>query len=456
MVSTQIDSITCQYLNAFRPKVFDPNLITQFKLGESSFTRKRKLLFPSLVGLLLNRTHYNLTVRTNFASEILFPDDPDKWLSTCAVVRARKKLNPLVYERLMDYSNQLFYEEQAMNFKPKLWHGYYLLAIDGTRLDIPDTAENRSKFTLIKSNHLPEGVLQGTISMLYDTLNQLPLHFTLGPVIAEKWPVLTDHLPFLCNHSFRPFQMQSIFMGDRAYLDYALLAQCLQSAVKFCIRSKSRSTFKAITQFAQSDLNDACITVQASKPQRKWLEAEGLPLQITVRAVKVPLNTGETEILITNLFDQSQFPTSIFPGLYNLRWPIEGCFNVLKNIQRIEKFSSKQLLFIKQDLYAQIFVYTLCEMLKKEEDRRLAEDQGISKRKLHYQVGIALDEISVNQHVFELIAKPDLNIPRIYQKYLTWVRSQLSPIRPDRHFDHPHRSDSQLLVGRITTKREYA
>ncbi|MEM8566762.1 MAG: hypothetical protein AAGF85_09900 [Bacteroidota bacterium] len=43
---------------------------------------------------------------------------------------------------------------------------------------------------------------------------------------------------------------------------------------------------------------------------------------IKVRIVKVVLDTGETELLITSLLDQAEDTTGDIKGLYHLRWGV--------------------------------------------------------------------------------------------------------------------------------------
>jgi hypothetical protein len=55
-------------------------------------------------------------------------------------------------------------------------------------------------------------------------------------------------------------------------------------------------------------------------------------MTVQVRAVKVKLSTGETEVLLTSLMDKDKYPNEIFKELYFLRWGIETHYGVLKNL----------------------------------------------------------------------------------------------------------------------------
>jgi hypothetical protein len=39
--------------------------------------------------------------------------------------------------------------------------------------------------------------------------------------------------------------------------------------------------------------------------------------------VRIELDSGETEVLITSLLDQTRYPYAVFKDLYHQRWPVE-------------------------------------------------------------------------------------------------------------------------------------
>lgn len=71
---------------------------------------------------------------------------------------------------------------------------------------------------------------------------------------------------------------------------------------------------------------------------------------IKVRCVKVELDTGEIEKLLTNL-DKDEFTPAEIKALYNLRWQIEINYRHLKNDLKIENITSSKEILIKQDIY---------------------------------------------------------------------------------------------------------
>ena len=67
---------------------------------------------------------------------------------------------------------------------------------------------------------------------------------------------------------------------------------------------------------------------------------------IKVRCVKVELETGKIEILLTNL-ETEKFTSDEIKELYNLRWQIKINYRHLKNDLKIENITSSKEVLIK-------------------------------------------------------------------------------------------------------------
>jgi len=98
-------------------------------------------------------------------------------------------------------------------------------------------------------------------------------------------------------------------------------------------------------------------------PNIKETRELGLPTQIKVRFVRLKLDTGETEILVTSLIDEDLYITSDFKELYNLRWGIETFYSIVKTRLSLENFTGKSAESVKQDFYATIYITGLESIL---------------------------------------------------------------------------------------------
>jgi hypothetical protein len=62
---------------------------------------------------------------------------------------------------------------------------------------------------------------------------------------------------------------------------------------------------------------------------------------IKCRLVKVPLSTGEVEILCTSLLNTNKYPYEEFCSLYHYCWNHEEAYKLLKSRAELENFSGK-------------------------------------------------------------------------------------------------------------------
>jgi hypothetical protein len=78
-----------------------------------------------------------------------------------------------------------------------------------------------------------------------------------------------------------------------------------------------------------------------------------------VRAIRIELASGETEILLTSLMDKDLYPHEIFKELYHLRWTVEENYKTAKCRIEIENFSGKSVESVYQDFHAKVFAMNL-------------------------------------------------------------------------------------------------
>ena len=79
----------------------------------------------------------------------------------------------------------------------------------------------------------------------------------------------------------------------------------------------------------------------------------------SVRLVRVPLKTGQIEILATSLLDASRWPAADFAALYQQRWRIEEAFRHLKCRLQLEQFGGETPEAIRQEFHASILLHNL-------------------------------------------------------------------------------------------------
>ncbi len=125
---------------------------------------------------------------------------------------------------------------------------------------------------------------------------------------------------------------------------------------------------------------------------------------LCLRLIRVELESGEIEVLITSLIDEQKFPYDIFMDLYHKRWPVEVDYLFMKQRIEIGNFSGTTVLSVYQDFHSKVLVKNLTwilacpaqETVEKEDHEKKYEyqlnmTQAISKCKHPGPEGQALD-----------------------------------------------------------------
>ena len=82
-----------------------------------------------------------------------------------------------------------------------------------------------------------------------------------------------------------------------------------------------------------------------------------------LRLIRVELDSGESEVLITSLINCEKYPSHLFAALYHDRWPVEEDYKVMKCQIELENFSGQSELSVYQDFHARIFLKNITSML---------------------------------------------------------------------------------------------
>lgn len=116
-----------------------------------------------------------------------------------------------------------------------------------------------------------------------------------------------------------------------------------------------------------------------------------MPKALTVRFVRVLLDTGEWEVLVTSLRDEPLYPTADFKALYHLRWGIETFYGILKTRLELENFSGLSVESVKQDFYATLYLTGLESILTADAQAQL--DQRPTQHRQTVNRGVAFNII---------------------------------------------------------------
>jgi hypothetical protein len=336
----------------------------------------------------------------------------ERGVSASALSQARLKLSHTAFIELLEKAviEVIYGDGDYERFR-----GHRLLALDGSSLRLPNTAETRERFGYVThlngNSESCGGQVEAKMSVLYDVLNEIPLLGKLDQGRANDLSSSREHLELLGEND--------LLLADRGYTSYRFFSDIRARNAHFVVRCKSNS-FRKQHKLAADDAHGDT-TVKLPKPRG---ESSQTPDSLTVRFVQLQLPDGQIEVLATSLVNKKKYPRKIFRKLYYKRWRIETYYQTLKSRLCIDNFSGKSVEAILQDFYSTLFVSGLETLLTGEANEILSEKSLKHPQKVNKAISFHVIKNSVMRLIFE--NPPDLQeqITKLFQQNPTAVRPQ--------------------------------
>lgn len=265
-----------------------------------------------------------------------------------ALTRARKKVSWTIFRDILKDAVALAYKLWPRD-PSYLWHGMSVIAIDGSKYDLPATEQNRKEFDPQSGldfegrGHYP----QCLVSTAYDVFRRFPVARTVASIHGSEREEALELVT-----SIRP---GAVLLFDRGYPSYHLICS-LRDLYDgyFLFRCPAESTFPAVEEFVRSGRKHGYILLHPSNGflqglshrQRKKAKI------IQLRIIRLVSPDGTVSVLLTNLLNQSSFSEGEIISLYFRRWEIETNYKNEKVVLEIEEFHGKSANSIRQELYA--------------------------------------------------------------------------------------------------------
>lgn len=392
------------------------------------FSRERVLTFGVMMLILLQKSAKSMQLVLNeFCEKMKLP-----LVTSSAFSQARKQIKAEAFIELNQKAivGVMYGDEEYKRYK-----GFRLLGVDGSKVYLPPEEAIIAKYGgTAKNQHSAKIEPFGLASVLYDVLNEIALDAVLAPGKAYEVDLARGHLA----HT----QAQDLLLFDRNYPSYLWLASLVDKQLDFVGRC-SRSSFKAVqAMFAGQGAASQIVTLKVTSKQRKMVRQWGLPEQITVRLVRLTLDSGEIEVLITSLLDQQRYPSAEFGPLYFMRWGSETFYDLIKNRLLLENFTGRTVEAVEQDFHATIYISGLETLLTQEANQLLAAKSLANRYPLKVNQAVSFN--AIKNHVTDLLfTQPDedLLLDQLTQIFLL----KPTAIRKDRSVPRPKPSSARSL-----------
>jgi len=353
------------------------------------FTRNRSIPFTLLCYFLLSIIHECLKVAFRRFTEKTGEGKP---VTEQSISTARNKLRWEAFEDLFIEATQSIYTGDY-----DLWNGYRVWAIDGTKITLP----NYKSLSKVFGNE--KGSPSARSSILYDVINLTIADAAIEPLSTDERTLAKRHIETLCE-KYNPNKELVIF--DRGYPSADMFSFLISKGIHFVMRVRKKFSI----DIDALPLGDNQVTIDGH----------------TLRVIKITLDSGEIESLITDITGNYDFK-----ALYFMRWGIEKAYDVVKNALQIENFSGRTETAIRQDFYIHMLTANNLALAYWEAQEKIEHKNSATK--YEYKVNISQATASVRDWMFATIFQRDIaERKRLYSKMMSEISSAIVPIRPDR------------------------
>ena len=420
-----LSKLCAKLIDFLKEIILSNDFLDRHRQSPKNFTRKRKLPFHYLIFLLMNFIKRSYQDELDGFFQALKGFEVSKRIvSKVALSKARMKLKYEAFVELNRHLIDFFYRD----YQPITWQGLNLLAIDGSTARLPRIKEIAEHFGVWHSKGGTECPI-ARVSQMFDVLNNISIDAIISPKSVGERELAAQH--------FLNLLPADLILLDRGYPAYWLFNLILSLGSNFCARI-SCTKWKIIRKFYHSGKKEQIIYLPAPPTSIKQCLEMGLDTKpLRLRLVRVQLDTGETEILITSLTDSDLYPAHIFDELYHQRWPVEEDYKKAKCWIEIENFSGKSVLSVYQDFHAKIFSKNLTSALA--HPTREIVRQASEGKKYEYQINFA-QALSKTKDVIVLLfdRSKEAAILLISQLHEIFIKT-IEPIRPGRKFPRNHK-----------------
>lgn len=309
-------------------------------------------------------------------------------LSVQGYLQQRKRLNPEIFP----YLNRRYLMDFYHSEEPKLWKGYLLAAVDGSKAEVPNSKENRETFGNSGNQHSKTGQVRALVSGIYDILNHFYLDIEIEHISVSEIELAKRNLKHLRELEIRQ-PVLAVF--DRGYPSIEFIDFLEMEGIHYLIRLSSND-YKAERGRMQSEDGKVILKhssarlqkIRQKHPERyERMKRKG---ETTVRVSKSTLPSGNELVLMTNLPDT--IAAEELADLYYQRWEIEKKYHTLKNKMKFESVTGKASVYVYQDFWSQILVYNMIQDIRNSADEEAAETGRKSGNKylMHTNENIAI------------------------------------------------------------------
>ena len=269
-------------------------------------------------------------------------------------LKQRRRLNPGVFKLLpTNYLGHCYRGKEA-----KQWRGYEVVAVDGSRVEVPDSGENRREYGE-SINKYGTGVARANFSAVYDGYNRFIVDIGIHHFSSSETAEARAHLPEIKN-VIGEQPVLIIFDWNDASLECMnyLEKEGIQNPIR--LHSTDYTAQRAGMRKADEPVELAHTAIGLEHVRRAMPERV-VEASRPARIMKMTVRNGEEGALIPNRGPEHR--ATEIKTLYRKRWRLEQKYHTLKNKMQCESVTGKASISVRQDFWAQTPVFTMVQDL---------------------------------------------------------------------------------------------
>jgi hypothetical protein len=341
-----------------------------------------------------------------------------------AFAKARKRMPSSFWFELIWVLVEQFEREHGNLVRQ---HGFRLLAMDGTVVDLPDAKGNRKYFGAARNARGAHGP-QARMTLLQFPLVRLPCRYELGPMSVGE-PTMAGRLVDAAVRA------DDLILLDAGFWSYGLLWKIQQKQAYFAIRLRRGLNWQTVKRLGSQDV----LKRWTPKDSRgKW---KGLPRSIELRVISYRVKGFRSTSIVSNVLDPQRLSREnwvrltteadaegrLLPGVYHRRLEIETTFRELKVEQGMGRLRSRTPESVAYEVAGHVLLYLLVRW------------KIVEAAKKHQLNPLELSFLSALKEVVELqqallCASHEWAEQTLLPRLLDRIASHRVPRRPGRHY----------------------
>lgn len=316
------------------------------------------------------------------------------------------------------------------------WHGFRLLAMDGTHVPLQHWKALREYFGTAR-NGRKRRAPQARLVMLAFPQARLPWRYELTPWACHEQTIAARLLQHLTA--------DDLVLLDRGFWSFGLFCRIQSRKAFFCIRLRRGVSLKHPRKLGPGDQVFAWRPKKRSKKKCAWADWPDLLPSIPLRVIRYQIRGFRPSAVVTNILAPQRVPAEDFvrmatedeagrvlePALYHRRWEIETMFRELKVTQgMVKSLRSRTPESIRFEIAGHILLYFLIRRLMVE----AAEQHDLDPLRISFIH--ALRELNDMRHAL-LTSTPQRIAKTLLPRLLQRIADHLVPLRPGRHYPRP-------------------